>query len=69
LSGDFVASRYHIRGIISMVEVKGGRESLGMNGLLEHLLTKLLKGERVFRHKFRPYAIGLGGISSEVLCA
>lgn len=43
-----------------MVEVKGGRESLGMNGLLEHLLTKLLKDERFFRHKFRSSAINLG---------
>jgi hypothetical protein len=59
LSGDFTASRYYIHGIIRMVEVKGGRESLGLNDLLERLLIKLLKGERVFRHKFRPCVIGL----------
>ena len=55
MSGDFVASRYHVRGIISMVELKGGMQSLGLNGLLRHLLTKLLMDERFVKNKFKPH--------------
>jgi hypothetical protein len=60
MSGDFAASRHHIRGMISMVELKGGAQSLGLNGLLQHLLAKLLKDERLFRMNFGPYPIVLG---------
>ncbi len=33
--------KHHVEGALKMVELKGGPHSLGLNGFLKHLLSKI----------------------------
>jgi hypothetical protein len=45
--GDFAASRRHVKGVVKIVELNGGPQALGLNGLLKHVLDKLVHDRRL----------------------
>jgi hypothetical protein len=49
--GDLEASRKHVLGAIKIVDIRGGPRSLGMNGLLEFILLRLVYDKGLFKQR------------------
>ena len=45
--GDYPMSKQHVQGVKKMVEIRGGPQALGLNGMLEELFNKIGSEEKL----------------------
>jgi hypothetical protein len=46
---DFATSWSHVQGAVKMANLRGGSHTLGLQGFLEHMLTRLVENVRLLK--------------------